>query len=391
MVQHYRQALGLRELPQRRDKGDVLGTGSRGVIGWRGAAYQLQPPPRPPPVADREAHRDGADPGFGRLGGKDVTPPVPGTYEGFLNNVLGLTEVTGEGVHLADDPWERRRVERVELVLRHTAPGPKTFPIRMQPAESWRAYRSCTAKNITQGVLLTRESKVIRKAAAAAVLGALMLASTACEPSGADVSGASQTSVQPSATNSPKTGETASAEPGEASAKPGGGSAKPSAGSGNTAPTAGAASATAPAAIAACAVSDLAFSATNEDENGKPVRHLLLTVTNTGSKKCSLYAYPYLKFPYARAPIAVIEDSKDAPATLAPGEKAYAALLASGGHMDTYDTNTLPLSLQGPHPGSKPSEPVNVGLPGQVPFDDGARVTYWITASGLALRFIMSS
>ncbi|WP_331738545.1 DUF4232 domain-containing protein [Streptomyces sp. NBC_01276] len=138
-------------------------------------------------------------------------------------------------------------------------------------------------------------------------------------------------------------------------------------------------------------MSDLAFSATNEDENGKPVRHLLLTVTNTGSKKCSLYAYPYLKFPYARAPIAVIEDSKDAPATLAPGEKAYAALLASGGHMDTYDTNTLPLSLQGPHPGSKPSEPVNVGLPGQVPFDDGARVTYWITASGLALRFIMSS
>lgn len=138
-------------------------------------------------------------------------------------------------------------------------------------------------------------------------------------------------------------------------------------------------------------MTDLAFSATNEDEKGKPVRHLLLTVTNTGNKKCNLYAYPYLKFPYARAPIAVIEDSKDAPATLAPGEKAYAALLASGGHMDTYDTNTIPLGLRGPNPGSKPSEPVNVSLPGQVSFDDGARVTYWIPASGLALRFIMSS
>ncbi|MFD2122969.1 hypothetical protein ACFSNO_31635 [Streptomyces cirratus] len=98
-----------------------------------------------------------------------------------------------------------------------------------------------------------------------------------------------------------------------------------------------------------------------------------------------------MKFPYARAPIAVIKDSKDAPATLAPGEKAYAALLAGGGHMDTYDTNTVPLRIQGPNPGSEPGEPVNVSLPGQVSFDDGARVTYWITASGLALRFIMSS
>ncbi|MFD2122968.1 hypothetical protein ACFSNO_31630 [Streptomyces cirratus] len=31
-------------------------------------------------------------------------------------------------------------------------------------------------------------------------------------------------------------------------------------------------------------MTDLAFSATNEDEKGKPVRHLLLTVTNTGRR-----------------------------------------------------------------------------------------------------------
>ncbi|WP_330261202.1 DUF4232 domain-containing protein [Streptomyces sp. NBC_00539] len=236
---------------------------------------------------------------------------------------------------------------------------------------------------------MTRGNKAIRKAAAAAVLGALLLASTACEPSGADVSGDSKSSEQPSAGNAPKTGETASAKPGEAQAKPGESQAKPGGGSGSAGGETSKPSA--PAAIVACAVTDLAFSATNEDEKGKPVRHLLLTVTNTGNKKCNLYAYPYLKFPYARAPIAVIEDSKDAPATLAPGEKAYAALLASGGHMDTYDTNTIPLGLRGPNPGSKPSEPVNVSLPGQVSFDDGARVTYWIPASGLALRFIMSS
>ncbi|MFJ8209057.1 DUF4232 domain-containing protein [Streptomyces sp. NPDC096033] len=232
---------------------------------------------------------------------------------------------------------------------------------------------------------MTRENKAIRKAAAAAVLGALLLASTACEPGGADAPGKSQTSAQPSGTSSPKageTGETASPKPGEASAKPSGGSAKP---------TAGSASSPAPEAVGACAVGDLGFSAANEDEEGKAVRHLLLTVTNNGNRKCSLYEYPYLKFPYARAPIAVIKDSKDAPATLAPGESAYAALLASGGRMDTYDTNTLPLSLQGPGPGGKPGGPVDVGLPGQVSFDDGARVTYWTTACGLALRFIMSS
>ncbi|MGT2532456.1 DUF4232 domain-containing protein [Streptomyces nojiriensis] len=238
---------------------------------------------------------------------------------------------------------------------------------------------------------MTRENKVIGKVAAAAVLGALLLASTGCGPGGADASGDSKTSEQPSATNSPKTGatgETASAKPGEASAKPGGGSAKPSGGSGNAGAAAGKGDG---AAIAACGVGDVAFSAASADEKGVPVRHLLLTVTNTGNKKCNLHEYPYLRFPNAREPIAVIKDSKDAPVTLAPGEKAYAALLANGGHMDTYDTNTVPLALQGPNPGGKPGDPVNVTLPGQVAFDDGARVTYWIPASGLALRFIMSS
>ncbi|MFE2171434.1 hypothetical protein ACFXB3_41205, partial [Streptomyces sp. NPDC059447] len=106
---------------------------------------------------------------------------------------------------------------------------------------------------------MTRENKAIRKAAAAAVLGALLLASTACEPSRADAAGDSKTSEQPSATSSPTTGETASAKPGEASAKPGAGSAKPGGGSGNAGGAAGKGDG---AAVAACAVSDLAFSAT---------------------------------------------------------------------------------------------------------------------------------
>ncbi|MEU9253796.1 DUF4232 domain-containing protein [Streptomyces sp. NPDC048270] len=190
----------------------------------------------------------------------------------------------------------------------------------------------------------------------------------------ADASAGSKSSDRPSVTSSPTAGQAASATPSDGSGHNGG-----DAGNG------------AGAAVVACAVEGLGFSATSEDEKGGSVRHLLLTVTNTGDKKCLLYQYPYLKFTDARSPIAVIQDSKDAPVTLAPGEKAYAALLATGGRMDTYETNTIPLSLQGPDAGSKAGGPVDLDLPGQVAFDDGARVTYWTTASGLALRFIMSS
>ncbi|MEV7526817.1 DUF4232 domain-containing protein, partial [Streptomyces sp. NPDC091371] len=51
--------------------------------------------------------------------------------------------------------------------------------------------------------------------------------------------------------------------------------------------------ATAPDTVAACAVGDLAFSVTSEDGEGKSIRHLLITVTNTGKKKCKVYQYPY--------------------------------------------------------------------------------------------------
>ncbi|MFI6148666.1 DUF4232 domain-containing protein [Streptomyces sp. NPDC051109] len=155
-----------------------------------------------------------------------------------------------------------------------------------------------------------------------------------------------------------------------------------------TAPSPTAPPPTAPTAVGACAEGDLGFSVTGEDGEEKSVRHLLLTVTNTGSKGCVVYHYPFLKFPYARVPFSVAKGSEGAPVTLAPGGKAYAAVLASGGGMDTYETNTIPLSLQGPNLGRMVIDPVHIELPGQVAFDDGARVTYWKTAPDLALRHI---
>ena len=89
----------------------------------------------------------------------------------------------------------------------------------------------------------------------------------------------------------------------------------------------------------------------------------------------------------------MLKDSDPAAlSTLAPGEKTYAALLATGGKMDEYFAHTLTVAVQGDKPGTRASGPVNVALPGvdSLAADDGQRVTYWMTAQGLALRFIMS-
>ncbi|MEV8595339.1 hypothetical protein [Streptomyces sp. NPDC052012] len=51
----------------------------------------------------------------------------------------------------------------------------------------------------------------------------------------------------------------------------------------------------------------------------------------------------------------------------------------------------LALTLQGPEPGSTTSKPIDVPLPVEPLYaDDGRLITYWTTASGLALDFIMS-
>ncbi|MFE7930127.1 DUF4232 domain-containing protein [Streptomyces sp. NPDC057456] len=225
-------------------------------------------------------------------------------------------------------------------------------------------------------------------AVGAAAIGA-MLASTACEPSAADDAADSTASGRPSATSPAKpgstgpTGTTGSATPGST------GSATPSGGSGATGGGGGG------GAVPACAAEDLSFGTTLEDGKGEVPKHLLITVTNAGDERCVVHHYPHLflgDYAEARYPIDVYEDSDPkAPVTLAPGDEAYAALLASGVPMDQYETNTITLLLHGRELGSDGSGPIGVDLPRTVAFDDGARVTYWTTASGFALDFIMSS
>ncbi|MFH8370512.1 DUF4232 domain-containing protein [Streptomyces sp. NPDC018031] len=231
-------------------------------------------------------------------------------------------------------------------------------------------------------------------AVGAAVLTAL-LASTACESDGNDGPGDAKATDRPSATGAPTPG-TGSATPDRTGpATPGGtGSVKPGGGSGDTGGSDAGGDGDA-AAVTACAGDALSFSATNESQEGEAVRHLLLTVTNVGDKKCNVHHYPEVWLGSdAQAPVAVIKDSDpQALATLAPGAEAYAAVLVSGGARDTYEADSITLGLQDREPGSTVGDPIDVDLPGvdSLTADDGARVTYWMTASGLALRFVTSA
>ncbi|MFJ4422459.1 DUF4232 domain-containing protein [Streptomyces bobili] len=227
-----------------------------------------------------------------------------------------------------------------------------------------------------------------KSCAVGAAAVAAMLASTACEPGETEGAG-SAASDRPSATSA--TSGTGSATPGSAgSATPGTtGSATPKGSSGGTGGGSG-------GTVPACAAEDLSFGTTLQDGKGEVPKHLLITVTNAGDKKCNVYHYPHIflgDYADARYPMDVYEDSdpKSGPVSLAPGDEAYAAMLASSVPMDQYETNAITLLLHGRNLGGDGSEPIGVDLPRVVAFDDGARVTYWTTASGYALDFIMSS
>ena len=217
-------------------------------------------------------------------------------------------------------------------------------------------------------ILRDWKSYVLGTAAVAA-----LLASTACEPGAANGSDDAKPSDQPSATSS---------------AKPGGGSGDTGASDDNGGGNGGSDT------IAACTADELAVSATKEPADGKDARHLLITVQNAGDKKCNVYHYPYVKIGDAQAPTPVIKDSSPDPGkpmTIAPGEEAHAALLVAGGARDEYEANSITLTLHGSKLGSKAGEPIDVPMPVDTLYaDDGQLVTYWTTASGSALDFIMS-
>ncbi|SEG95116.1 Protein of unknown function [Actinacidiphila yanglinensis] len=114
----------------------------------------------------------------------------------------------------------------------------------------------------------------------------------------------------------------------------------------------------------------------------RPVNHMLLTVTNTGSKTCYLYGYPALQFAGAQAVPSVIEDSHpQAVTTLGPGESGYASVILSAG--DGSGTNgrtvkSLTIWFSGRSGTGSTGAAAHPSLPAQgVHIDDSLRTTYW--------------
>jgi len=124
----------------------------------------------------------------------------------------------------------------------------------------------------------------------------------------------------------------------------------------------------------------------------RPINHMLLTVTNTGSKTCDLYYYPAVNFGDAQSVPPVIKDSQpQAVTTLAPGQSGYAGVALSGGSDGTgtngrtakslsvyfFDRNENSIS-----PAATPALPTK-----GVYVDDSLRVTYWLASAQDALTY----
>ncbi|MFF3452716.1 DUF4232 domain-containing protein [Streptomyces sp. NPDC002730] len=123
----------------------------------------------------------------------------------------------------------------------------------------------------------------------------------------------------------------------------------------------------------------------------RPINHLLLTVTNTGSKACNAYHAPLLRFDDAQAVTQVMEDSRpQAVTTIAPGESAYASILlssADGSGKDGYTAKRLTVHFA-PRGGSgSTGTPVGLALPTGTYADSTTAVSYWQRSMEDALTY----
>ncbi|MFJ6855174.1 DUF4232 domain-containing protein [Streptomyces sp. NPDC091271] len=122
----------------------------------------------------------------------------------------------------------------------------------------------------------------------------------------------------------------------------------------------------------------------------RPVNHMLLTVTNTGSKACNAFYHPVLRFGEAQSVPPVVEDSKpQAVVTVAPGESAYAGVMTSsadGSGTGGYSTQDLSVGFLDAESKSA-GDMVNVPLSKDVYVDSTLTVTYWQTEMDDALMY----
>jgi hypothetical protein len=126
---------------------------------------------------------------------------------------------------------------------------------------------------------------------------------------------------------------------------------------------------------------------TTATEVSRPLNHLLLTVTNTGSGNCDLIGYPAVRFSEAQSVPPAFEDSKpQAVVTLAPGESGYASVLLSSGDgsgSNGYTAKSLAVLLN-----NGTGDAANPSLPTKgVWIDETITVTYWQSTMADALTW----
>lgn len=124
----------------------------------------------------------------------------------------------------------------------------------------------------------------------------------------------------------------------------------------------------------------------------RPINHLLIKITNTGSKRCNAYYAPQLRFDEDQAATRVLDDSQpQAVVSVEPGESAYAGVgLIGEPSDDTHLRDARNLEIH--FPGRDENEPdaghsVTLALPDGTKIDDNAFVTYWQTDPNTALSF----
>ncbi|MEV8007631.1 DUF4232 domain-containing protein [Streptomyces parvus] len=120
----------------------------------------------------------------------------------------------------------------------------------------------------------------------------------------------------------------------------------------------------------------------------RPINHLLLTVTNTGTKDCAAYYAPFLRFDDAQAVYPILDDSKpQAVVTLAPGEEAYAGigLLGEPGEDEPVKSENLGVIMVDRNNKSKGE--TTLKLPAETYTDSRGFVTYWQSDVENALMF----
>lgn len=220
-------------------------------------------------------------------------------------------------------------------------------------------------------------------AAAAVVLGALSL--TACNGAtgsndeGASPTGSSTASAPVSTDTSASTAPSAGALSTPTAARPGAPGSEPAGQPAATKPSSSHASHTSHDGPVTCEGSD---TKTKAAPLNRPVNHMLLTVTNIGSRACYLYGYPAVRFGEAQSVPPVIDGSHpQAVVTLEPGESGYASVnlsAADGSGTNGRTVTSLTVYFQGRSGSGSVGAGAHPSLPAKgVYVDDSLKVTYW--------------